>query len=151
MALLLADGQLGITSATILGAGDGDRIISATFFNTAAAEQEITLTLTRSGSSARQFCHAKLKENEALYITGLSLDPSDILAGYTTGTASVDYLITRTPGAQQFGMLIRAEDGTPKQSADIEINTTEKFGLTRDGVVLSGLLEEVRDLLLKIA
>lgn len=150
MALNLADGQLAAISATILAAGTNERIVSATFANTVAREQEIFLFLTRSGGTARQIFHGKLKEDETLYLHGLALDTSDVVSGYASGASSVDYVITHTPNAQ-FSVLIRGADGSPKQSAEIEINTTEKFGLTQGEVKIVGLLEEMRDALLNIA
>ena len=150
MSLLLADGQLAAASATILGAGSAERYVGITLSNIVATEQEIILTIARSGGTARQLCSAKLKENESLHVVGLPLDAGDILAGYASGGEAVDYVVMKSAGTQ-FNILSRQADGTPKQSAEITVETTEKYGLTRDGIAITGLLEQVRDLLLKIA
>ena len=150
MSLLLADGQLAAASATILGAGGGERIASIVLLNTSAIEQEIVLTLAREGGTARQFASATLKENESLYITGLPVDPSTVLAGYATGGGVVDYLVMSSPLAP-FSVMTKAADGAQKQNAAVEISVSEKAALTYDGVAITGLLEQVRDLLLKIA
>lgn len=149
MSLSLADGQLSATSATILGAGTAERSVAVTLHNVAAQEQTIALTITRAGSSARTVARAKLKQYQTLYVRGLPLDPSDILAGSATGPSSVDYLVNVSH--EPFSITIRDADGSPKASSSIEVEVTESHGLTRDGVVLMGLLEEIRDVLLKIA
>lgn len=152
MPLALADGQLAAASATILGAASGERTVGLTLFNTSASAQAVTFAVTRVGSTARTVARIKLeKKYESAYINGLPLDPSDLLAGYATYATSVDYLIHQQLAGTPFEIIVRDENGFPKASAEIEITTTENFGLTRDGIVISGLLEEVRDLLAKIA
>ena len=148
--LLLADGQLAAASATILGAGTVERLVSLVLFNTNAAEQEIVLTLTKLDGTARRLCGGTLKEDESLFITGLPLDPSTVLAGYASGSGAVDYLVMNSPPAP-FAVSSRGADGTPKQNAAIDVSVSEKAALTYDGMAITGLLEEVRDLLLKIA
>lgn len=149
MALVLADGQLSASAATVLGTAGVERIVAVTLYNTMATEQTVSLTVTRSGSTARTIVRGVLKEKESLYVQGLPLDPSDVLAGSATSAAVVDYLVTASAG--QFAIFARDKNGAPKASVDVTLETTEKIGLTYDGIVLSGQLEEIRNLLMKIA
>jgi hypothetical protein len=149
MALVLANGQLAASSATILGAADAERTVAITLFNTSSQVQNITIAVTH-GNVTVTVARVKLqKKYESAYITGLPLDPSSLLVGYATYAAAVDYFITRTPGA--FSIQKRDEDGNPKGTAEIELQTNERSTLTIDGIVISTLLEEMRDLLLKIS
>lgn len=148
MSLLLADGQLAASSAEILGVGTGERIVGLTLFNTSAMAQEIVLTVSRSGGTARQIYAATLEEDESLHISGLPLDAGDSLSGYASGAAAVDYVAMRSSGA--FNVLARGANGTPKQSAAISLETTEKVGLTLGELTIVGLLEEIRDIGLQI-
>lgn len=147
----LADGQLAAASGTLLTNGTVERLVSLILVNTIAVEQTVVLTVTRSGSTARYILRAKLTQYQQLHLRGLPLDPSDVLAGYATSASAVDYIVSLASSSEPFNVLIRDADGSPKASADVTLTTTEKAGLTMDGVVLSGLLQEVRDALLKIA
>lgn len=150
MALSLADGQLAASTATILPAGTDERTVAVMLFNTTSQSQAVTLTVTRASSSARTIARVTLAEKyESAYVVGIPLDPSDVLSGYTTYASSVDYVVTASTGA--FNIIVRDADGSPKASADVELQTSEKASLTIDGVVMSGYLEEIRDVLLKIA
>ena len=149
MSLALANGQLGASSATILGVATGERTVKVTLYNTGSIGQTIILTMARDGGTARTIFRAVMARFETCELAGVQLDPSDVLAGYATGAGAVDYDVTRYVGS--FGIFARDENGAPKASKDITVTTTEKFGLTRDGIVIAGLLEEVRDLLAKIA
>lgn len=150
MALNLADGQLGSSSAALLSAGTEERVVAVTLFNTVTSEQTIVLTNTRSGSSARTFVRAKLKQYQSLYVRGIALDPSDSLAGYSSSAEAVDYLVCKS-NTEPFSVSIRDADGTPKASTDVTLSTTEKATPTVGEVIIAGWLEECRDLLLKIA
>lgn len=147
--LTLADGQLGASSATILGVDGSQRVVAVTLHNTAAAEQTVALTVTRSGSTARTIVRVKLKQYETLYVRGLGLDPSDILSGSASAASAVDYLVSASD--EPFSIYSRDAEGATKGTASIEVETTEKFGLSRDGIVLAGLLEDIHAVLLKIA
>lgn len=149
MALLLADGQLAASSETLLGVAANERTVAVTLFNTAAQEQSVSLTVTRGGSSARTVARAELKQYESLRVNGLPLDPSDVLSGSADGAAAVDYVVM--VGSGPFSVTAHESTGAAKASGSVTVDVTEKFGLTRDGVALSGLLEEIRDVLLRIA
>ena len=151
MALYIADGQLGASSATLVGAGGNERTIAITLFNSSAVEQTVVLTITRSGSTARTIVRATMEQYETLYVRGVPLDPSDILAGYSTGASVVDYLISHAASSEPFSILNRDESGAPKASTEITVETTEKFGLTRDGITIAGLLEDLKKIAMKIA
>lgn len=149
MAQVLANGQLAASAATILGAATDERTVGITLFNTNAQVQNVILSVTHGGVTVI-VARVKLeKKYESAYVTGLPLDPSSVLLGEATYGSAVDYFITRTAGA--FSIQKRDEDGNPKGFADVTLSTNEKTSLTVDGIVISGLLEEVRDLLLKIA
>ena len=152
MALLQAEGQLPSSSTTLLAASatGGERVVSGIFYNTSATEQTIILSLTPCGSTARTICRFKLERYEAAYVSGVTVDPAMLLSGYATSAAAVDYVITASPAAQ-FNILIRGADGTPKQSAEVTLTTTEKEGLTLGELMIVGVLEEMRDLLRVIA
>lgn len=150
MALLLADGQLGASSGTILGIATGERTVAVTLHNTSeGVEQTVALTVTRSGSSARTVARALLKGRWTLYVVGLPLDPSDVLSGSASYGSTVDYLVAQSAGP--FGIFARDKNGAPVPNGDIELTVSEKFGLSRDGMEIVLRLDEIRDLLLKIA
>lgn len=149
MALLLADGQLSSSSATVLGTATSERTVSVTLYNTTAQEQTVALTVTRSGSTARTIARGKLKQYQTMRVNGLPLDPSDVLAGSADSASVVDYLVM--VGSGPFSVSMTDADGSPKASTDVDVTVSEKYGLSRDGIILSGLLEEIRDVLLKIA
>lgn len=153
MALYLGDGQLGTTAATLLGAAGGgdERHVAVTLFNRAAADQEVVLRVTRAGSTARQIVGATLKEGDSLYLRGVPLDPTDVLSGYATGAAAVDYLISRSASAEPFTVFMRDAIGAPKISSEVKVTITDDRGLTAGEWLIASLLEECRDLLQKIA
>lgn len=152
MALLVADGQLGSSSATLLSTSTSgsDRIVSMTLFNTGASEQTINLAITPSSGTSRSLCRFKLEQYEQAYVSGISIDPASILTGYASYASAVDYLIALSPSAQ-FNILIRGPDGTPKQSADIDLEITDNHRLTMDAVFLGQKLDAVLAELMKIA
>lgn len=150
--LTLADGQVSTTAASIFAgtsappSGRIDAILS----NTATLKQTLTLTFQVGGGTARRLGRAELEKNEQCIVRGLPVQGGDTLLASTTGAEAVDYLIMASQ-SQGFSVSVYQADGAPKQSSDITVTTVEKSGLTKDGIVLSGLLEEMRDLLLKIA
>lgn len=151
MPLNLANGQLGSSSATVLGAGTDLRTVAIALFNTAVTEQTIYLAVSVAGGTARTLIRIKLAQYQAAYVRGVRLDPSDLLTGYSSSATSVDYVITQMADADPFSVVVLDSDGTRKQSTDVTLTTTEKEGLTMGEVAIVGLLEECRNLLLKIA
>ena len=158
MALLLADGQLAATASTILGIGTHERIVAITLYNAVASEQVVTLRVSRAGSTARKIAGATLKESEALYVVGLPLDSSDVLSAVASNAEAVDYLVTASSG--QFAVFARTANGAPKMSEDIEEVTAAAAQESSSGAdtdipawaaIQIGLLEQQRDLLLKIS
>lgn len=149
MALLLADGQLAGGSATVLGAGAEDRIVQVTLFNTSlSSPQTVSLTVTRSNGTARTVAYAVLEGHETMLVRGLPLDPSAVLAGEASAGATVDYLISKDGGS--FGIEIRDANGAPKASQTVTVTLPDR-GIDAGAQVQIGLLEEIRDLLVKIA
>lgn len=149
MALLLADGQLANASATLLGAATAERVVAVTLYNTAETDETCVLTVTRSGGTARTVARAVLKGKEALYVTGLPLDPSDVLAGSASSPSTVDYLVAVSAGA--FAVSARDANGVPKSSQALEVTLPADTDIDQGTLQVIGLLEEVRDILLKIA
>ena len=150
MAMMMADGQLSSSSATILGTAASDRTVGVVLYNTSSVlQQTVRLTITRSGSAARTLVRAVLEGNESLYLAGLTLDPSDLLAGLTTNAATVDYLVTT--GLGPFSVTTRDKAGAPKASAALEVTLPKDLDINEGTLRVIGLLEEVRDVLLKIA
>lgn len=150
MALGLANGQLSAASATVLGAGTAERTVALTLYNTSrSVVQEVILTVSRQGGTARTVFRAKMQGRETWYLDGVKLDPADVLAGYATYAAAVDYDVT--VGQGPLTVWARDEDGAPKQSTDVELTLTEKASLTVGEVRMIGLLEEIRDGVFKIA
>lgn len=149
MALNLADGQLAASSATILGPATAERTVAITCFNTAAQEQTVVFTMTRSGSSARTIARAVLEQYEALYLEGVQMDPSDLLAGYATGASAVDYVASLS--TKPFSITVREATGAPKVSQVVTVTLPENLGLTAGEVEITGLLGQMVELLQKIA
>ena len=149
MAQLLADGQLASAAGTILGADKFERTVAVMLANTAEQSQQVTLLLTREGSTARRLVRGNLLKDESCQIIGLPLDPSDVLSAYADSASAVDYTVSRSIGG--FAVTFRDANGAPKTSQAIEVTLPESNDLSADGIVISGLLEEVRDVLLKIA
>lgn len=149
MALVLADGQLAATVGTILAPSRDERFVAVMLANTAEQSQQVTMLLLRAGSTARRLVRGKLLKDESCQITGIPIDPSDTLQAYADGGSAVDYTVTMSVG--QFSVTFRDGSGAPKTSQAIEVTLPESGDLTADGVKVSGLLEEVRDVLLKIA
>lgn len=150
--LTLADGQLGVTAATVLAgsaAPAGGRI-DFIAHNTSTTTQEVVLTFQRAGGTARRIARAELEEDQGLIVRGLPIQADDTLLGVTTGAQAVDYLVNASE-SDEFSVSVMEATGAAKRPTDITLSTTEKNALTTDGVVLSGLLEEIRNVLLKIA
>lgn len=148
MALVLASGQLAGSSGTVLGAGTDERTVAITLFNTAASEQIATLTVTHAGTTVT-LARVKLERYESLYLNGQPLDPSSVVSGYADSGSAVDYLVTRSIGP--FGVQKRDADGNPKSSGALEVTLPDDGNMTGGDVKIAGLLEEIRDVLLKIS
>ncbi len=148
MALVLANGQLAASSGTVLGAAADERVVAITLFNTSATEQTAVLTVTHAGTSVT-VARVTLERYEALYVFGLALDPSSVLAGYSTTASAVDYLVMR--GAGTFSIQKRDADGNPKSSSALEVSLPDDGNLSAGDVKIIGHLEEIRDLLVKIS
>lgn len=129
MSAFIADGQLAATTSPLLGVQAFPSLVNVTLFNRGTANETVYLTITRSGSTARVLASAILQPNESLYAMGIGLQPTDVLSGYSTDAASVDYLVSNAP---DLGFVVFGRDatGAPKGAS---------------------LLMEVRDLLWKIA
>ena len=99
MASILAVGQLAASSAALLTPGVERPAVSVTLHNGGAIDQEITLTITRHGSStAYVIDHAILKTRETRRVRGLAIDPEDTLSGHATGGAAGDYTVMAGDG-----------------------------------------------------
>lgn len=147
--LNVADGQLGATSATLFTAPAEGAVVQITLSNTAASQQTIVLTVLRAGSTARRVRRIVLEYNESDYIVGLPMSPADVLAGYATSAEAVDYLVGLSVGP--FSLTTRDADGFPKSSSALEVTLPDDAEFSAGELKITGLLEEIRDLLLKIA
>jgi len=148
--LNLADGQLAATSAAILGAAKLERTVGITLYNTSeGVEQTVVLTVTRSGGSARTIFRSLLKPLETRYVSGIGLDPSDVLAGYASYASAVDYLVTLSAGP--FTVTAKDKYGAPKSSESLTVSLPDKLDIDQGTLTVIGLLEEIRDIALKIA
>lgn len=150
--LTLADGQLGTTAATLFSGANAPATgrINLIASNTGILEETIVLTFQRAGGTARRIARAVLKKNQALMVCGLPIQPDDTLLGVTTSATVVDYLISASEDSRHT-ITVLDVDGTPKQSATFEVEVSEKFGLTRDGIAIVAKLEDIHNVLLKIA
>lgn len=145
----MADGQLSASSSTLIGVGTAERVVTLTMFNTSlSAKQEIFLTVTRSGSSARVVAHAILEGQESLIVKGLPLDPSDVLAGYASSATTVDYIISQ--GSGPFAIETRDKTGAPKVSQSITVTLPER-GIGQGDTEIIARLDDIKELLMKIA
>lgn len=152
MALNLADGQLAASSGTLLGVDSrgNERTVSLILFNTSgSATETVLLTILRSGSTARTIARAKLGPYETMQVNGIALDGSDLLAGYATDASMVDYTIGQGQGP--FSVTVRDASGAPKATQAIEVTIPASEDLTPGEVKISGLLDDIRSALLKIA
>ena len=152
MALVLSDGQLTTSSATLVTA-TGSQYIALTFFNTSeSATATVRLTLARRGGTARNFAIGELGPLEAMYVRGIGLDPSDTLAGYADLNSLVDYLAFWDRDDSDFLIFTRAADGSPKSSTTSSTSESEEDAGPDQGQVENlKVLNEIRDLLMKIA
>lgn len=149
MPLTLADGQLGATSGTILGAASTERTVSVLLYNTSrSSEQEVELTVLRAGSTARTIARGVLKGRESMQVLGLPLDPSSILAGIATTALAVDYTIVQGEGPYELTM--RDENGVPKVSNEITITVPATIGLSDGDATIVARLDAMLGALLKI-
>ena len=145
----LADGQLASSSATILGVGTAERVVSLSLFNTSSSATEtVVITLLRVGSTARTIARFELEAYETAQINGQGMDPSDILAGYSTSANIVDYTVGN--GAGPFSLTLRDATGAPKATQSIEVTIPANSDLLDAVFALQGLGENIRDALLQI-
>lgn len=149
MPLTLADGQLGATSGTVLGAGTAERTVAVLLYNTSrSSEQEVSLTVLRPGSTARTIARGVLKGRESMQILGLPLNPADILAGLATTEQAVDYTVVNGQGP--FEITMRDENGVPKVSQEITVTVPAGVGLTEGDATIVARLDAMLGALLKI-
>lgn len=95
----LADGQLAASAATILsGATVGAQRVTVILTNTGGSAETVVLSLSRDGGTARQLARAVLSQYERLIVTGLCVDPADVLKGQTSNATAVDYTILAGAG-----------------------------------------------------
>lgn len=147
--LNVADGQLASSSTSLFTAPSEGAVVQITLTNTGATSQTILLKITRPGSTARRIVRIVLEKDESHYIVGLPLSPSDVLSGETSSAGAVDYVVGL--GTGPFSMLTRDANGSPKASAALKVTLPEDNNLTPGEIEIVGLLEDIRDVLMKIA
>ena len=145
----LSDGQLAATSTTILTAPGGGSVVGVSLNNVAYSQQIVLLHVTRPGGTARRIMRIVLEKNESHYVVGLPLSPSDTLSGESTSAEAIDYVVALSSGP--FSMFTRDASGFPKNSSALEVSLPDDGNLTGGDVKVIGVLEEIRDVLLKIA
>jgi hypothetical protein len=120
-AVTLADGQLAST-ATALSASPLSGLVNITFANVGASTETITLTLSRSGGTARQIAKAAIGVGEQLIVAGLPVAGADTLKGFSTDAASVDYVVYTATDSAEFRVYAVDSSGALKQ-----VNSSQTF------------------------
>ncbi len=121
----LADGQLAAAAATLLGTDTAGRVVTIICHNGSATLTEtVRLLVSRGGGTARNVARAILAPHEQLCVVNLCLDPSDVLSGFTTDAATVDYLVQTGSGGSTFQTYSLDVYGALKQGALIASNQT---------------------------
>lgn len=134
MPLTLADSQLPAASATILAADAGgqDRRVDIRLFNTNTSTETVVITKTTT-SGVRVVTKVALATLETHVVTGLALDPSNTLQGFTTTASKVDYSIEQSAPGTPFHIFTLAAGGGLKTvrsdvSRTIQLGTLGKVG-----------------------
>ena len=119
--LTLADGQLGVTADTIISGADvPSGRVDIVLQNTSTAKQTVTLTFRRTTSgTARRVARAVLEENQQFIVSGLAVQPDDIVLGVSTGAGAVDYLVSAS-GVHGFAVVSLDGDGSPRRMLTVE-------------------------------
>lgn len=118
MSLNLANGQLAATSGTLLGLAPPDirrTYVSVKLYNSSGASTEtVILTVAVAGGAARGLVRIDLAPYETLQVDNLALDDADILAGYASDAATVDYVVSQGNGGE-FNVQSLDVNGAAKQ------------------------------------
>jgi hypothetical protein len=133
MSRLIADGQLAASSATLLGADRYERLVNVWLFNTSdSLTSEVWLTL-----NGRGIAYAELKPYESLYLGGLGMDKTSVLAGYATHAEVVNYLVSQTHStswlrgialSEKFQVESRDRAGNVKSERTITATVSRRYG-----------------------
>ena len=142
--LTLADGQLGVSSATILSGADApSRSILAVFSNIASVSVTVLLTFSRAGGTARRLARAVLAQHDQLIVRNVPMQPDDTLSGYASVSGAIDYLVNSAQGGTLSIGTVSA-DGSPKASVTGSSVITGELDVDQIPRV-EALLEELRD------
>jgi hypothetical protein len=109
----LADGQLASSAAAIYSGGslrDGIRV-NVVLNNVGSSDEVVILTIARSAGTQRRIMRVELAMNYQFHLTGLAIDPTDILYGVTTSDATVDYIISTAGPSDAFNSAVFDETG----------------------------------------
>lgn len=117
--LILANGQLGTTAATLLSgaAAPSEGLVNVVLNNTGTNEETILLTLQVRGDTARRIARIVLQENQAAHVRGIPLGFEDTLLAVTTTASVVDHLVTVGDGSLRVEVL--SADGSGKGLATL--------------------------------
>ena len=148
--LTLADGQLGVTAATLFLGADGP----AEYVNVVLANQSqqnditVTLTFRRAGGTGRRLAKIVLDKDEQIVLTNLPMQPDDSLVGLANYAASIDYLISTGQGGP-LRMVTIAASGAIKANT---VGSQEMSGTINldKATALETLLEEQNNLLRRV-
>ena len=153
MALNLSDGQLTTSSATLVTFDSTSYYLVIKLFNTSVADVDVTLTVTRTtNGTARTLARAELKSYESLYLTGVSLDQADTLAGYASRASAIDYMVSRDDrGEANFSIMCRAADGSPKMTTTVTVEVPVKSGPDAGEMEIIKRLERLEAVAMRIA
>ena len=89
----VADGQVAASSTAIYTA-TAESTVNIRLANTSAVNTEtVTMTVLRSGSTARRVARFVLAPNEQGFVYGLGLSNGDIVKASSTDATTVDYLV----------------------------------------------------------
>ena len=106
--LCIADGRVTTTAAEVTaGPSDEGGRVNATFTNTNANDQVLTLTYSRDGGTDRAFVRVTLEQYWRLEVAGLPMNRTDSLKAVVDHTSlSVDYLVSVAAEAQPFAVRV---------------------------------------------
>lgn len=153
MALVLNDGQLTTSAASLVTLATASQYLGLTFFNRSSnVTQTVIVQLTRTAAgTARTIMRAVLLPYEALYVRGIGVDREDTLAAYSTQANIVDYTVFIDREESDFSVWTTGADGTRKASTTVSVEVPESRGPDEGQKEMIDLLREAVGLLRKIA
>ena len=91
----VADGLLPVTATALLTVERYSCTLGVILYNAGPIENDVQITLTRPGSTARLIGRTEIKAGEFFYLGGIGLDPDDVLSGQAEFAAMVEYSLAQ--------------------------------------------------------